>query len=111
MFVGSKSGDYHDDMNHSNFMQWVDTQLLPNLPPHCALVVDNASYHNVHENKAPTTSTRKADMVAWLKDRSIHYPDNATKPELFELIKRNKSDHITYKLDQKLEQHGHKGIL
>ena len=44
---GELSGDYHDDMNHENFMQWVSKQLKTNLPPNVVVVCDNASYHNV----------------------------------------------------------------
>jgi hypothetical protein len=44
MFVitGTKAGDYHDDMNHTNFMLWTKTKLLRNLPPKSVLIVDNA---------------------------------------------------------------------
>ncbi|KAI4455528.1 hypothetical protein MML48_9g00004442 [Holotrichia oblita] len=56
---GAKSGDYHQDMNHENFMKWVKKQLLPNLPPKNVLVVDNASYHNVQIEKNPTSNTKK----------------------------------------------------
>ena len=94
-------------MNHENFMRWVENQLLPNLPKKCALIVDNASYHNVQVSKSPSLTTRKADMVAWLAEKHIPYESNATKPELYELIKRHKPDHIRYKLDAKLEEHGH----
>jgi hypothetical protein len=61
MFVitGTKAGDYHDDMNHTNFMLWTKTKLLPNLPPKSVLIVDNASYHNVAINKDPTSATKK----------------------------------------------------
>jgi hypothetical protein len=45
--VGTKSGDDHDKMNHTNFMTWVRTKLLPNLPRQAVLLTDNASYHNV----------------------------------------------------------------
>ncbi|CAH1987353.1 unnamed protein product [Acanthoscelides obtectus] len=29
---GTKTGDYHNEMNSKNFMTWVERQLLPNLP-------------------------------------------------------------------------------
>jgi hypothetical protein len=51
MFKSSKSGDYRDDMNHKNYMKWVEEKLLPNLEEHSVLVVDNASYHNVESAK------------------------------------------------------------
>ena len=44
---GSKSGDYHDDINHANYMKWLQEKLIPNLESKSVIVVDNASYHNV----------------------------------------------------------------
>lgn len=60
MCLGSKSGDYHDDMNYANFMQWFQKQLLPNMPQKYVLVVDNASYHNVKTEKNITSASSKA---------------------------------------------------
>ena len=27
------SADYHDEMNHQHYMEWLTQQLLPNIPP------------------------------------------------------------------------------
>ena len=40
--AGSKSGDYHDNMNTENYIQWVNNQSLPNLKPNTVLVIENA---------------------------------------------------------------------
>lgn len=64
--IGSKSGDYHDDMNHTNFMKWIPDQLIPNLPDRAVLVFDNALYHNVAVSKDPTSATQKKDKITWL---------------------------------------------
>lgn len=94
-------------MNHNNFMKWINRQLLPNLPPHCCLVIDNASYHNVAVVKDPTSATRKKDMVNWLRDRNIAYDASSTKPELYNLIKQYKGKCVQYVLDTELRKHGH----
>lgn len=47
----SKSGDYHDDMNKTNFIKWLQEKLIPNLPPNSLIVMDNAPYHTVKVNK------------------------------------------------------------
>jgi hypothetical protein len=44
---GTKSGDYHHEMNFDNYERWLKTKLIPNLPPNSVLLVDNAAYHNV----------------------------------------------------------------
>lgn len=54
--AGSKSGDYHDNMNFENYEKWLRTQLIPNLPPGSVVVVDNASYHNKQYDIAPTSN-------------------------------------------------------
>jgi hypothetical protein len=90
--LGVKSGDYHDDMNWNNFEKWAKILLIPNLPPHSVLVLDNASsYHNTIAITEPTTATRKADMISWLEVRNIGHDANLTKPELYSIIKQHKS--------------------
>ena len=59
---GSASGDYHGQMDGGNFEKWYKEKLLPNLPPNSIIVMDNASYHSVQSDRAPTTATRKADI-------------------------------------------------
>ncbi|PSN40637.1 hypothetical protein C0J52_21100 [Blattella germanica] len=41
-------------MNGTNFNNWLETQLIPNLPPDSTVVLDNASYHTIGENKSLT---------------------------------------------------------
>jgi len=43
----SASGDYHDEMNHINFVKWLQEKLIPGLPANSVVVMDNAAYHNV----------------------------------------------------------------
>ncbi len=98
-------------MNHENFMQWVRTQLLPNLPPNSVLVLDNAAYHNVPVEKNITTASRKQEMLDWLDKHKISYAANLTKPELYEIIKLKKASiPARYKLDVLMEAHGHKVV-
>jgi len=84
---GSKSGDYHDDMNHENYMKWLQEKLIPNLESKSVIVVDNASYHNVQLNRHPTSNARKGVMLLWLDKHGIRYSSNVTKVELYDLIK------------------------
>lgn len=59
-----QTGDYHSNMNAGNYQKWITEKLLPNLPPQSVLV-DNASYHNVASDPAPTSNSRKGDKLAW----------------------------------------------
>lgn len=104
---GSKSGDYHDDMNSENYEKWLKEKLIPNLPPNSIVVTDNAPYHNKQIDKAPTSSSRKCEMVAWLECKKIAFQSNLLKPQLYEIIKNHKRAHIVYKFDRLLLEHGH----
>lgn len=92
--AGTKSGDYHDNMNYENYEKWLRIQLMPNLPPHSVVVVDNASYHNKQWDIAPNSNSKKAEMQAWLTEKGIHYDETLLKPELYNLIKAKASKHF-----------------
>lgn len=66
-----KKGDYHDSMNNECFMTWFTDQLLPNIPDHSLIIMDNASYHSKVLNKAPKKKTMKAEIITWLIENSI----------------------------------------
>lgn len=93
-------------MNATNFFKWVTKQLIPNLPAESVLVLDNASYHNVKVENDPTSGTRKAEMMKWLEARNINYHSSLTKPELYELIKKHKTE-TPLKLDMLMASHQH----
>lgn len=101
---GSKSGDYHDDMNAENYGKWVMEKLIPNLPDNSVVVIDNAPYHNMQVNKAPASASKKIEMVKWLTDKGIPFDSNMLKPQLYNLIKSHKERYITYKFDQYFQQ-------
>ena len=82
----SSTGDYHNEMNQENFMQWWNTQLLPHIPKHSIIVVDNTSYHNGVVERVPTKSSRKADMQAWLENHGISYDSKDLKADLLAKI-------------------------
>lgn len=77
-------------MNYANFSTWLKNKFLPNLPPNSVVVLDNASFHNKQENKAPNMSSRKEEMVTCLRNNFIAYSPTYLKPELYEILKRNK---------------------
>lgn len=56
---GTKFGDYHDEMNSTNYEKWLREKLIPNLPAKSVIVVDNASYHSVLLDPAPTSTLKK----------------------------------------------------
>lgn len=102
----TKSGDYHDEMNNENFSKWFKTQLIPNIPDNSIIVMDNAPYHSVQINRAPTSASRKADIISWLLLKNItHHPD-MLKCELLEIVRRNKPQ-PEYEIDNYAASLGH----
>lgn len=70
--AGLATGDYHGQMNRENFTRWLTEKLLPNIPANSVIVLDNAPYHCVQEDKIPTKSSLKKDMVAWLTRKGVY---------------------------------------
>lgn len=102
----SKSSDYHDDMNSTNFRKWMTEKLIPNLPERSLVVMDNAPYHCTQINKAPTMSSIKSEMQGWLQEKGVYFEESWTKAILFDLIKQNRGP-PTYAVDELLKSHNH----
>lgn len=104
---GQHTGDYHNDMNADNYENWLKNKLIPNLPSHSVLVIDNAPYHNKKLRKVPNSTSRKAEMIEWLKSRNIPCTDDMYKAELYNLINLNKPLYEEYYFDSILQEYGH----
>ncbi|XP_075985598.1 uncharacterized protein LOC142982799 [Anticarsia gemmatalis] len=91
--ANSVSGDYHSNMNAENYEKWLKERLVPNLPPNSVVVLDNASYHNVQNDRAPNSNSKKIEMQRWLTEKNIAFNQDMKKIELYDLIKKNKENH------------------
>jgi hypothetical protein len=96
LFEGSKSGDYHQEMNAT---------ILKTLPNNAVIVLDNASYHSRKVEKIPTTSGRKGDIQNWLASKNIAFQAVMLKAELLVLVKR-KHKFESYVVDELAAQEG-----
>ena len=104
-------------MNTASFTKWFKESLLQNIPPNSVIVMDNASYHWEILEKSPTMQWRKADMQAWVeknvlqKYNNVEFGQNATKPELMELVNAYKTKPLHVIDDDELaKQHNHRVI-
>ena len=75
---GSKSGDFHDDLNHANYMKCLQEKFIPNLESKSVIDVDNASHHNVQLNRHPTSNAKKGETLFWLGKCGIRYSSDMT---------------------------------
>ena len=97
-------------MNHNKFKSWFEESLLKNIPPNSVIAMDNAPYHSVIKDKAPTMDSKKEEMVNWLKRRNIPLTEDMKKAELMELVLINKPKFPVYIVDEWAESYGHKVI-
>jgi hypothetical protein len=71
------------------YIRWLEQKLFPNITPNSVIMLDNASWHDVQDDK-PSFSSKRDVMKVWLDTRGIRYPEGSTKVELFQLIQINK---------------------
>jgi hypothetical protein len=88
----SSNGDYHSEMNGNNFQKWFCEKNLENISVKSVIVMDNASYHSCKSETCPNSSTRKADIQAWLTKHNIPFDKKLLRPELLALAKANKPE-------------------
>ncbi|XP_025191797.1 uncharacterized protein LOC112592046 [Melanaphis sacchari] len=103
------SYDYHDEMNGKTFYEWMEN-ILPRLRDNCVIVMDNVPYHSVKKEKAPTSSTRKADIISWLQNKGEVVDNTMVIPELLDIVKRVKPLYNKYVIDE-LAEASNKTIL
>lgn len=110
VFQSKKTSDYHEDMNSEVFENWFFNTLIPAIPKGSSIIMDNAPYHSRIKDKAPTSSSMKADMAKWLTERGISFSQDLRKPELYNVVKLHKPPIPTYVIDSKAASMGYKVI-
>jgi hypothetical protein len=89
------------------YIRWLEQKLLPNLPPNSVIMLDNASYHNVQDDKPPSLSSKRDVMKVLLDTSGIRYPEYSTEVQQFQLIKINKLTFQKFSTDSLLSRYGH----
>jgi transposase len=102
-----KTGYYYNEINGENYIRWLKEKVIPNLEPNSGLVIDNAPYHNIQKDKAPTSNSNKETMKNWFCVRNIPFCDNVSKEQLYEIIKAYKPKYKTFLVDEIMAANGH----
>ena len=84
-------GDYHKVFKSTNFMQWWNDQLIPNLQQPSIIIMDNARYHKAYPDPYPTSKSKKADYTAFCTMKNIPFDPKDTIPILRNTIKAFKA--------------------
>jgi len=99
------SGDHHDGiMNGDTFCEWIEN-ILPRLEDNCVIVMDNASHHSVKLDKAPTASSKKADIIQWLESKGEAVDRTMIIRELLDIVKKIKPLHEKFVIDEIADAH------
>lgn len=109
LFRSRKQGDYHEEMNAKVFTDWFTNVLMPNIPPNSTIVMDNAPYHSVVVDKAPTMQWKKSDILLWVQANvpSDKVELGMNKAELMELVAMYKPKTPRYQIDGVANEKGH----
>ncbi|XP_026728002.1 uncharacterized protein LOC113494064 [Trichoplusia ni] len=98
-------GDYHSEMDSYNFEKWFG-QILLKLDANSVIVMDNAPYHSRRKEKIPTSSNKKSELQAWLKEKNISFEETEVKAQLLLKIKEVKDIYQTYVVDEMAHEKG-----
>jgi transposase len=106
VFLSKGSGDYHQEMNGDVFKEWF-VDMLRGLEEGCVVVMDNASYHSKLKEEIPTSKTKKADIIEWLKSKGIPHDPSHTVRELHSIVRLHRENYKKYELDEIALEMGH----
>ena len=81
-------------MNHKMIVRLLEDILIPNLPPKCDFVMDNAAYNNVQVDRRPLMTTKKHLIQEWLTRHGIQWSADMLKYELLELCKTHPQEPV-----------------
>jgi hypothetical protein len=59
-----KTGNYHSEMDSTNYACWLKTMLIPNLALNYILVINNASYHNIQTDNRQHLTQQQSESLA-----------------------------------------------
>jgi hypothetical protein len=72
--------------------------------------MDNIPYHGRQEDKPPSKTALKKDMIDWLRRRWVAYDVSTRRANLFAEIEKLKPEDKIFKADSMLHAHGHTAL-
>ncbi|GBN10207.1 hypothetical protein AVEN_200667-1 [Araneus ventricosus] len=93
-------------MEGNNFESWFKSKLIPKLESNSIIVMDNASYHSVKEEKLP--SWRKKDIQERLRNKNIPLGSDFLKLKLLQIVSTVKHKFDGNRIDKITSEAGHK---
>ena len=76
-----EAGDYHGQMNATNFEKWGFKKLTSNFPPHPVIILHNFPYYCLQVDRPLSTCIVKSGMI-WLCRKGIVSDETMSKNDL-----------------------------
>ncbi|XP_072400852.1 uncharacterized protein [Diabrotica undecimpunctata] len=92
-------------MNSDVFEKWFSS-ILTLVDPGSVIIMDNAPYHSRRMEKIPTSASRKADIIDWLRSKNIDFDESMIKIQLLDIVREHKSSYIRFAVDEMAREHG-----
>lgn len=86
----TNTSDHYDIMDGNTFIEWF-CGILPLLKDDAVIVMDNAPYHTVKKELAPTTSWMKGAILQWLESKGVVATETMVKPELLQKVPQKRT--------------------
>jgi len=102
--AGLEAGDYHGQMNATNFEKWGAKKLISNFPPLPATVLDNSPYFCLQVDRPLSTCTVNTGMT-WQCRKGI-VSETMHKNDLT-VNSSTEAQRDTNTIDRILDNHGH----
>ena len=74
----NKAGDYHGQMNATNFEKWRAKKLTSDFPSQPVIVLDNSLHHCLHIDRPLSTCIVKTGMI-WFRKKGIVSDETLSK--------------------------------
>ena len=103
--AGLEAGDYHGQMNATNFKNWRAKKITSNFPPQPVIVLDNSPYHCLQVDRPLSTCIVKTGMI-WLSRKGIVSDETLSKNDL-PVNSSTEAQRDINKIDRILANHGH----
>lgn len=99
--------DHPHRITEESFEYWFKNKVLPKLPPKSVIVLDSATYHSRVFEELPDKTSKKTDVIQFLKKHNVPIPQPIPmKPVLLDIIKKNNMEK-TYALNEMARVYGH----
>jgi len=103
--AGCKAGDYHGQMNATNFEKWGAKKLSSNFLPQPVIFLDNSPYHSLQVDRPLSTCIVKTGMM-WLARKGIVSDETLSVNDL-PVNSSTEAQRDINRFDRILANHGH----